>query len=89
MVSLVQAAMSLPMFVFALPAGALADIIDKHRFIIGLEILITAVYALFAALLAVCLVTPATLLLFMFLTGAFSAAWHNRSTAGIAHKYEY
>ena len=31
MVSLVQVAASLPMFLFALPAGALADIIDKRR----------------------------------------------------------
>ncbi len=31
-VSLVQAATTLPMFMFALPAGALADIFDKRRF---------------------------------------------------------
>jgi MFS family permease len=30
-VSLVQVASSLPMFLFALPAGALADIVDKRR----------------------------------------------------------
>src|SRR6476469_3449317 len=38
MVSLVQVATSLPMFLFALPAGALADIIEKRRFIILLEV---------------------------------------------------
>src|SRR5450756_484375 len=42
-VSLVQAANALPLFLFAVPAGALADIIDKRRFIIVLEILITIV----------------------------------------------
>ena len=30
MVSLVQVAASLPMFLFALPAGALADIVDRR-----------------------------------------------------------
>src|ERR1035437_4644856 len=57
MVSLVQTATSLPMFLFALPAGALADIIDKRRFIIVLEILITAASALFAALVSATIVT--------------------------------
>jgi MFS family permease len=37
MVSLVQVTTGLPMFLLAVPAGALADIIDKRRFIIGLE----------------------------------------------------
>jgi MFS family permease len=31
MVSLVQVAASLPMFLFAIPAGALADIVDRRR----------------------------------------------------------
>ena len=66
-------ATSLPMFLFALPAGALADIIDKRRFILVLEILIAAVSAIFAALVTTDLVTSVTLLLFMFLTAVFSA----------------
>ena len=41
-VSMVQAAASLPMFLFALPAGALADIVNKRRFILALEILVTS-----------------------------------------------
>jgi MFS family permease len=40
-VSLVQVANSLPLFLFALPAGALADMTDKRRFILVLEILRT------------------------------------------------
>jgi MFS family permease len=36
-VSLVQAATTLPMFLFAVPAGALADIFDKRRFLIVVE----------------------------------------------------
>lgn len=73
MVSLVQAASSLPMFLFALPAGALADIVDKRRFIIVLEILIAIVSVLFASLVSAQWVTPVTLLMFMFLNSSFSA----------------
>ena len=42
MVSLVQVASSLPMFLFALPAGALADIVDRRRYLLAAESLITA-----------------------------------------------
>ena len=73
LVSLVQVATSLPMFLFALPAGALADIIDKRRFILGLEIAVVGVSVIFAALVTANLVSPQTLLLFMFLTGALAA----------------
>ena len=80
-VSLVQAANALPMFLFAVPAGALADIIDKRRFIIVLEILITIVSAIFAALVSADLVSPVTLLLFTFLISLFGAleapAWQS------------
>jgi MFS family permease/quinol monooxygenase YgiN len=80
-VSLVQAADALPMFLFAVPAGALADIIDKRRFIIVLEILITLVSAIFAVLVSADLVSPATLLLFTFLISVFAAleapAWQS------------
>ncbi len=44
-VSLVQVATSLPLFLFALPAGALADILDKRGLILALEIL-TSVFLL-------------------------------------------
>lgn len=37
MVSLVQAATILPVFLFALPAGAIADIVDKRLFILGTQ----------------------------------------------------
>jgi len=72
-VSLVQVANSLPLFLFALPAGALADMIDKRRFILALEILTTVVSALFAALVTLKAVTPGVLLLFTFLVGILAA----------------
>lgn len=81
LVSLVQVATSLPMFMFALAAGALADIFDKRRFLIWVEAATTLVSAVFAALVEFGHVTPATLLLFMFLIGvggALSApAWQS------------
>lgn len=73
LVSLVQVASSLPMFLFALPAGALADIIDKRRFILSLEIIVVGISVVFAALVTANLVSPQTLLLFMFFTGALAA----------------
>jgi MFS family permease len=72
-VSLVQVAASLPIFLCAIPAGALADIVDRRRFLIGGEIANTAIAAAFAALVTLRLVTPWTLLVFTFLTAAFGA----------------
>lgn len=81
MVSLVQVATMLPMFLFALPAGALADIIDKRRFILVLEILSVVTAGLFALLVSLDLVTPAALLAFMFVIGTIAAieapAWQS------------
>jgi MFS family permease len=72
-VSLVQVANSLPLFVFALPAGALADMLDKRRFILALEVLTTLFSGLFALLVTVHAVTPNVLLLFTFLVGVLGA----------------
>ncbi|MGH7105420.1 MAG: MFS transporter [Acetobacteraceae bacterium] len=79
MVSLVQVAASLPLFLFALPAGALADILDRRRFLICAEVYIAAAGLLFAIFVSLNLITPTTLLLFVLLieTGAAatSPAW--------------
>jgi MFS family permease len=72
-VSLVQAATTLPMFLFAVPAGALADIFDKRRFLIAIEIAATAISAIYAMLVVLDLATPGNLLLFSFLIGAAGA----------------
>jgi MFS family permease len=80
-VSLVQAANTLPMFLFAVPAGALADIFDKRRFLIIAEIATTALCALYAAIVGLGLETPGNLLLFTFLIAAAGAltapAWQS------------
>jgi len=72
-VSLVQVATTLPIFLFAVPAGALADIVDKRRFLIIGEVAVTAVSAVFAAIVALGAATPGNLLLFTFLIGAVAA----------------
>ena len=72
-VSLVQVATSLPMFLFALPAGALADMVDKRRLLIGVEVATTVLAAALAALVWIDAVTPVTLLAFTFLLGVCSA----------------
>jgi MFS family permease len=72
-VSLVQVASSLPMFLFALPAGALADIIDKRRFLIGSEVALTVIAAISAVLVWLDLMNPSALLMFTFLLGAGAA----------------
>ena len=80
-VALVQTATTLPVFLFALPAGALADIFDKRKFLIVFEIVNTALCAAYAAVVGFGLATPHNLLLFTFLIGAAGAltlpAWQS------------
>lgn len=73
MVSLVQVASSLPMFIFALPAGALADTVDKRRFLIGAEIYIAIVSLGFAFMVWTRVITAPGILVFTFL-GAIGSA---------------
>jgi MFS family permease len=72
-VSMVQVATTLPMFLFAMPAGALADIVDRRKFLIVAEVLYTTVAAIFAAIVWFGAATPGNLLLFTFLMGVGGA----------------
>jgi predicted MFS family arabinose efflux permease len=72
-VSMVQVANSLPMFLFAIPAGALADIVNQRRFLIFGESTITITSTVFAALVWLHLITPTSLLLFSFAVTVGSA----------------
>ena len=80
-VSLVQVATSLPMLLFALPAGALADILDRRRLLILAETGTTVMSAALAALVWLGLITPGILLLLTFLIAIGSAltgpAWQS------------
>jgi predicted MFS family arabinose efflux permease len=72
-VALVQVAGNLPVFLLAMPAGALADIVDRRRFLIVVVGATTVIGGLFAALVSLDLVTPLVLLVFTFLIGAGGA----------------
>ncbi|HEU5276137.1 MAG TPA: MFS transporter [Xanthobacteraceae bacterium] len=72
-VSLVQVAAGLPIFLVAIPAGAVADIVERRHLLIYGEIANTLIATIFAALVALHLVTPTILLVFTFLIGAFGA----------------
>jgi len=72
-VSMVQVATTLPMFLFAVPAGALADIIDRRKLLIVVEIATTVISAVFAAIVSFGAATVGNLLLFTFLMGAAAA----------------
>lgn len=80
-VSLVQVATNLPTFLFALLAGALADIVDKRRLLIFVEAFVTVSSTAFAMLVWMHLITPGGLLFFTFLieTGAAltAPAWQS------------
>src|SRR5271154_6872665 len=72
-VSLVQVAVSLPLFMFTLPAGALADVIDSRRLLVVVEVAIIIIAGVFATMVALGLATPEALLLTNFLLGASGA----------------
>jgi MFS family permease len=72
-VSLVQVATTLPLVLFAFPAGALADIVDRRKFLIIAEVLIAAISSVFAGIVWLGLATATNLLLFTFLIGAAGA----------------
>ena len=72
-VSLVQVAVSLPLFLFTLPSGALADVIDSRHLLISVEVAILAVSVVFAGLVSLNLATPSLLLATTFLLGVGGA----------------
>src|SRR5271154_584348 len=72
-VALVQAVSTLPICLLAIPAGALADIFDKRKFLIVVEIVATVVSAIYAVIVGLGLATPANLLVSTFLIGAAGA----------------
>lgn len=73
MVSMVQAATALPIFLFALPAGALGDLFDRRKLLLWTQFLLAVALFLFAGLLWKDGVNAWVLLLFTFITGVGSA----------------
>ena len=69
MVSLVQAAGTIPVFLVILPAGALADLVDRRRFLLVTQAWMVAAAGALALLTYEGMVTPGILLLLTFLLG--------------------
>ncbi|MEM6758798.1 MAG: MFS transporter [Pseudomonadota bacterium] len=72
-VTLVQAATTMPVFLFALFAGTLADRLDKRRMLLVINVLLTLVIATLALLVWTARVTPVLLILFTFAIGTGAA----------------
>jgi MFS family permease len=72
-ISLVQVATALPMVLFALPAGALADILDRRRLLIVVQFMMAMAATLLAVLVLIGAMTPWLLLAFTFVAGIGAA----------------
>src|SRR6266702_5251790 len=68
-VGLVQAATTLPVFLVILPAGALADMVDRRRFLLITQAWMVAAAGLLGVFTLLGYVTPWLLLLFTFILG--------------------
>src|SRR5580700_1831757 len=73
MVSAVQVATTLPLFLLTFPAGALADLVDARGLLIGAQVAVTAISITFAAIVSLHWATPTTLLATTFLLGVGGA----------------
>jgi predicted MFS family arabinose efflux permease len=80
-VSLLHTATTLPIFLFTLPAGAIADVVDPRRMIIAVSYAIAALMAIFAAVVSLDFVSPMVLL---FTTFILSAAWSLNAPAWLS-----
>ncbi len=72
-VALVQTATTLPVFLFALPAGAFADIFDRRRLLLLTNVFMLGAAAAFAAIVWWDMSSAFALLTFTFLLGAGAA----------------
>src|SRR3712207_3089445 len=73
MVALVQAATALPMFLFALPAGTLADLVDRRRMLMTATVLAMVIALAFGLVVAAGAVTAPALLLATLAMGTCAA----------------
>ncbi|WGF90277.1 MFS transporter [Marinivivus vitaminiproducens] len=73
LVALVQTATTLPMFLLALPAGALADIVDRRKMLLAAQTLGLVAAAILATLTVQDLTTPEVLLAATFMLGIAAA----------------
>jgi MFS family permease len=73
LVSAVQVATTLPLFLLTLPAGALTDVVDPRRLLIVTQTLAVAISVVFAAAVSAGLAGPTSLLTTSFLMGVCGA----------------
>jgi MFS family permease len=73
MVALVQASVTLPIMIFSLASGAIADTLDRRRVMLAAQVMMLSVSGLLAAFTYLGLITPWTLLIFTFLIGCGTA----------------
>jgi len=69
MVALVQTASTLPVFLLGLPSGAMADIVDRRRYLIVTQVWVAAVSLVIGAVVALDAVTAPLLLALTFANG--------------------
>jgi MFS family permease len=81
MVAAVQAAATLPIFLFSLPAGALADIVDRRRLMIAVQVGLACVSLALGLLTAAGLMDPLLLIVLTLAAGTGAAlagpAWQS------------
>jgi MFS family permease len=73
LVSAVQVATTLPLFLLTLPAGALSDVVDPRRLLIVAQVGVVAISIAFAAMISAGLAGPVSLLATSFLLGTGGA----------------
>ena len=69
LVALVQTASTLPIFLFGLPSGALADILDRRKYFIFAQFWLAFIAVLLCVVVALDLITPVVLLALVFANG--------------------
>lgn len=72
-VAMVQAAGTLPIFLLAIPAGAMADIFDRRKFLVVVQLFLAGVSATLVVLVASDNITVSALVALTFLGGAGAA----------------
>ena len=74
LISGIQAASSLPVFILAIPSGALGDLIDRRRLILATQIVMLGAVVVMAVLAAAGGLTAGLLLALLFIVGCGTAA---------------
>ncbi|GAA4417894.1 MFS transporter [Nibrella viscosa] len=81
LVALMQTATSLPVFMLSIPAGALADLLDRRKLLLTTQLFMAVVACLLGVLTLTGSVSPYTILSFTFLLGIGTAlntpAWQS------------